>query len=51
MRKEQRLKENFGAAEIILSDKELSDIEQALSAITIHGNRTDEDISKLKNMK
>ena len=51
MRKEQRLKENFGAAEIILSDKEFSDIEQALSAITIHGNRTDEDIAKLKNMK
>lgn len=50
MRKEERLKENFGAAEVTLTDKEFSDIEKALSHITIHGNRTDEDIAKLKEI-
>ena len=48
MRKETRLKENFGAAEISLSEKEFMEIEKALSNITIHGNRTDEDIAKLR---
>ena len=48
MRKETRLKENFGAAEISLSEKEFIEIEKALSNITIHGNRTDEDIAKLR---
>lgn len=51
MRKEERLKENFGAAEIALTNKEFSDIEQALSIITIYGNRTDKDIAKLKDLK
>ena len=48
MRKEERLKENFGAAEITLTEKEFDEIEKALSNITIHGNRTDEDIAKLR---
>lgn len=48
MRKETRLKENFGAVEISLSEKEFVEIEKALSNITIHGNRTDEDIAKLR---
>ena len=48
MRKEERLKENFGAAEITLTEKEFDEIEKALSNITIYGNRTDEDIAKLK---
>lgn len=48
MRKETRLKENFGAAEISLSEKEFVEIEKVLSNITIHGNRTDEDIAKLR---
>lgn len=50
MRKEERLKENFGAAEIALTEKEFDEIEKALSNITIHGNRTDEDIAKLQSM-
>lgn len=50
MRKEERLKENFGAAEITLTEKEFAEIENALSNITIHGNRTDEDIAKLRKM-
>lgn len=48
MRKEERLKENFGAAEITLTEKEFDEIEKALANITIHGNRTDEDIRKLR---
>lgn len=48
MRKEERLKENFGAAEITLTENEFDEIEKALSNITIHGNRTDEDIAKLR---
>ena len=48
MRKEDRLKENFGAAEITLTENEFDKIEKALSNIAIHGNRTDEDIAKLR---
>lgn len=48
MRKEERLKENFGAAEIGLTDNEFNEIEKALSNIVIHGNRTDEDIARLR---
>lgn len=48
MRKEDRLKENFGAAEIALTESEFAEIEKALSNIAIHGNRTDEDIAKLR---
>ena len=48
MRKEDRLKENFGAAEIALTESEFAEIEKALSNIVIHGNRTDEDIAKLR---
>lgn len=48
MRKEERLKENFGAAEITLTENEFDKIEKALSNIAIHGNRTDEDIAKMR---
>lgn len=41
-------RKNFGAAEITLIEKEFNEIEKALSNITIHGNRTDEDIAKLR---
>ena len=50
MRKEERLQENFGAAEITLSENEFNEIEKALSNIIIHGNRTDEDIAKLRTI-
>ena len=48
MRREERLKENLGAAELVLSENEFGEIEQALSNIVIYGNRTDEDIAKLR---
>ena len=41
-------RKNFGAAEITLTEKEFNEIEKTLSNITIHGNRTDEDIAKLQ---
>jgi aryl-alcohol dehydrogenase-like predicted oxidoreductase len=47
MRSEARFSENFGAAEIVLSEQEFQDIEKTLARIEIHGNRTDEDIAKL----
>ncbi|HIZ56474.1 MAG TPA: aldo/keto reductase [Firmicutes bacterium] len=50
MRKVERIKENFGAADIVLTKEEFEQIETELAQIDIHGNRTDEDIAKLKDM-
>lgn len=47
MRSEARFIENFAAVDIELSEQEFGSIEDALSRIDIHGNRTDEDIAKL----
>lgn len=47
MRKDERVVENLGAAEVVLSDEEFKNIEAELNKITIYGNRTDEDIHKL----
>ncbi|MDO5537692.1 MAG: aldo/keto reductase, partial [Desulfovibrionaceae bacterium] len=51
MRKADRIVENLGAAEVSLSEAELADLEKALDAIEIHGNRTDEDIQKLGTIR
>lgn len=51
MRKEERVRENLGAADINLTDGEFAAIEKELAKITIHGNRTDEDIAKLGTVK
>lgn len=51
MRKMERIKENLGAADIELSDREYQQIEAELANIEIHGNRTDADIAKLRDMK
>lgn len=50
MRKIERIKENLGAAAVELTQEEYRQIENELSKITIYGNRTDEDIAKLKSM-
>lgn len=42
--------ENFGAADVALTEEELKQLEAALDKIEIHGNRTDENIAKLKEM-
>lgn len=50
MRRDERIAENLGAAGVELSDDEYREIEAELAKIEIHGNRTDADIAKLKNM-
>lgn len=47
MRTDARIFENLGAAEVMLTDAEYAAMNEALAHITIHGNRTDEDIAKL----
>ena len=51
MRKDERVIENLGAADVILTDEEFNNIETELNKITIYGNRTDEDIHKLGTVK
>lgn len=51
MRRDERIVENLGAADVELTDDEFEQIERELSKIEIHGNRTDEDIAKLKDMQ
>jgi len=51
MRKLERIEENLGAADVELTDDEVARIEAALAKIEIHGNRTDEDIAKLRSMR
>lgn len=50
-RKTERIEENLGAADVELKEEEFSNIEKELSKIHIYGNRTDEDIAKLRFMK
>ena len=47
-RKIERIRENLGAANINLTKEEFEQIEKQLTKIKIHGNRTDEDIAKLR---
>ncbi len=47
-RKIERIDENLGAADVDLTADELARIEGELSQVSIHGNRTDEDIAKLR---
>lgn len=50
-RKRERIEENLGAADVELTKEEYSKIEEELAKIQIHGNRTDEDIAKLRSLK
>lgn len=50
MRKSERIKENLDAADVALTEDEFERIEAELAKIEIHGNRTDEDIAKLRDM-
>lgn len=47
MRKEERIIENLGAADIELSPEEYAELTNALSQITIYGTRDGRDIKKL----
>lgn len=50
MRKVERLQENFGAVDVELTEAEFQSLEDELAQLQIYGNRTDEDIAKLKDM-
>jgi hypothetical protein len=50
-RKIERIEENLGAADVELTKEEFERIETELAKIEIHGNRTDEDIAKLRDMR
>ena len=49
-RRKERIAENLGAADLDLTDDEFTRIEAALAAIEIHGNRTDRDIARLRDI-
>ncbi len=49
-RKLDRIQENLGAANVDLTDDEFTQIEAQLATITIHGDRTDDDIAKLRHI-
>ncbi|RBY75038.1 aldo/keto reductase [Geodermatophilus sp. TF02-6] len=49
-RRLQRIEENLRAADVELTDEEFTRIEAELAEIEIHGNRTDEDIAKLRQV-
>jgi aryl-alcohol dehydrogenase-like predicted oxidoreductase len=51
MRSDARIEENLGATDVSLSPDELAEVEEALSHIVIHGNRTDEDIQRMGYVK
>ena len=46
----EHIQENLGAADVELTDAEFNQIEAELAKIEIHGNRTDEDIMKLRGL-
>lgn len=50
MRKIERMEENFGAADVELTQEEYERLEIELAKIPVYGNRTDADIAKLRNM-
>ena len=47
MRKEERICENLGAANVVLSKDDYNALNEELSKITIHGTRDGKDIKKL----
>ena len=51
MRSDARMQENFGAMDIELTQAEMQALEEALSNITIYGDRKDSDIQKLGTVK
>lgn len=49
-RKLERIEENLGAADVDLTDEEYALLETELAKVELHGNRTDEDIAKLRDL-
>lgn len=50
MRKIERMKENFGASMVTLTQEEYEQLERELAQIPVYGNRTDTDIAKLRTI-
>ncbi|MBR1727963.1 MAG: aldo/keto reductase [Selenomonadaceae bacterium] len=50
MRKDERIRENLGAAEVILTDAEYKQLTDELNKLKIYGDRKDEDIAKLGDL-
>lgn len=51
MRRDKRMKENFGALHVSLSQQEMEKLEEALARIPIYGDRKDSDIQKLNTVQ
>lgn len=51
MRRAERMEENFGAADVELTQEEYERLERELAQIPVYGNRTDADIAKLRRIK
>ncbi|MBO4311887.1 MAG: aldo/keto reductase [Desulfovibrionaceae bacterium] len=51
MRRDERLRENFGAADITLTAEEFAALESELSRLTIYGDCKDSDVMKLGTVK
>jgi aryl-alcohol dehydrogenase-like predicted oxidoreductase len=49
-RRLERIKENLSAADVELTDAEFARIEAELAKVEVYGNRTDEDIAKLRHL-
>lgn len=47
MRREERVRENLGAADVDLTDKEYSILNEELDKITVHGGRSGKEIKQL----
>lgn len=51
MRREERMLENLGADDVVLTREEFDALEHELGKIAIYGNRTDKDIERLGTVK
>lgn len=51
MRSEQRIAENLGVAEIVLSDEEYAALTKELDKLKVYGERTDEQIAELGELR
>jgi aryl-alcohol dehydrogenase-like predicted oxidoreductase len=49
-RRLERIEENLGPAKVELTDDEYDGLETELAKVEPHGNRTDEDIAKLRDL-
>ncbi len=51
MRSDARIAENLGAADVVLSDDEYRTLTAALDRMQVYGNRTDEEIAGLGELR